>query len=937
MGDRAPNWVYLANPASWAYRDLMGEPVEHNPRNKPRIISASSNVNPLDESIFVSGNSTLTLETAVGCDGRTHTFVKTDSGTTLTIACTGSETIDGAATISTGTQYSAVSVRSDGSNWFSFRIPMDLLLFLQSGSGAVSRSAQAKIREIAVTPQDFGATGVSTQDATTALNNAYSRASSIAGELQLPPGEYRFTSQLTWNGRVNVRGIGRQEQVTLLKDGAFDGVLVTGGGQYCVYENFMVGGVAGNTSSGIRIDQGHFMEMRNVISRDHGLHGVHITNGLVGRYIGVLAVANGGDGIRLEPLAGGFINSNTLINCEGILNTGVGFNHIAGDQCVAINLLAEQNTGGGIKVSSGAANSYQVYLESNSTHGLKILSSATRTDINLLLDDVLTYQDDGLHTKISGPGIGSGYTNVYGLQPPLPTSGAGRDLAVIGGHASSSGNGGNLLLRGGDGAGAGVKGLVDISTVSIIGGSISSLTYLSTTAISTGTLRALTNISSATVSTGSIFANAFLVATNISSATVSTGTLFATDVQAVSRVSTASVSTASLFAVTQVSTLLALVNTNVSSASVSTASLSAGTQVSTGLLRAVTNVTSATVSTASLYAGTEISTALARVVTNVSSATVSSASVYATAQVSTLLALVNTNVSSASISTASLFAGTQVSTGIVRAVTNVTSATVSTASIYGTTQVSTALALVNTNLSSATVSTASIFATWVTTATISSNFIRVSDNISTETISTARIFVGENLSSASVSTADLSGATRVSSLSVSTISLYATTYVSTAAISTITLRATSTVDISGATAGQIKFPATQNSSADANTLDDYEEGTWTPIDSSGGSLSFTNPEGFYTKNGNVVTASFSLTYPVTADVNLNSIGGLPFTSGSSSGRNCGFLSYDNSGVVHHLRVGASNTVVRLSNTAGADSMNSVLSGAEIRGCAVYSI
>src|SRR4030066_820181 len=30
------------------------------------------------------------------------------------------------------------------------------------------------------------------------------------------------------------------------------------------------------------------------------------------------------------------------------------------------------------------------------------------------------------------------------------------------------------------------------------------------------------------------------------------------------------------------------------------------------------------------------------------------------------------------------------------------------------------------------------------------------------------------------------------------------------------------------TGGQIKFPATQNASADANTLDDYEEGTFTP-------------------------------------------------------------------------------------------------------------
>jgi len=41
------------------------------------------------------------------------------------------------------------------------------------------------------------------------------------------------------------------------------------------------------------------------------------------------------------------------------------------------------------------------------------------------------------------------------------------------------------------------------------------------------------------------------------------------------------------------------------------------------------------------------------------------------------------------------------------------------------------------------------------------------------------------------------------------------------------------LDISGASAGQIKFPATQNASADANTLDDYEEGTWTAVLSDG--------------------------------------------------------------------------------------------------------
>ena len=65
------------------------------------------------------------------------------------------------------------------------------------------------------------------------------------------------------------------------------------------------------------------------------------------------------------------------------------------------------------------------------------------------------------------------------------------------------------------------------------------------------------------------------------------------------------------------------------------------------------------------------------------------------------------------------------------------------------------------------------------------------------------------------------------------------------------------LDLTGATAGQIKFPATQNASSDVNTLDDYEEGTWTPV--IGGSTSesgqaYTYQLGRYQKVGRMVTA-----------------------------------------------------------------------------------
>jgi hypothetical protein len=88
------------------------------------------------------------------------------------------------------------------------------------------------------------------------------------------------------------------------------------------------------------------------------------------------------------------------------------------------------------------------------------------------------------------------------------------------------------------------------------------------------------------------------------------------------------------------------------------------------------------------------------------------------------------------------------------------------------------------------------------------------------------------------------------------------------------------------TGGQITFPATQSASSDANTLDDYEEGTWTPTvagDTTAGSYTYSTQSGAYTKIGRVVTAHFTLTGITTSSAGSGSIkiAGLPFTSAGS--------------------------------------------------------
>jgi hypothetical protein len=87
---------------------------------------------------------------------------------------------------------------------------------------------------------------------------------------------------------------------------------------------------------------------------------------------------------------------------------------------------------------------------------------------------------------------------------------------------------------------------------------------------------------------------------------------------------------------------------------------------------------------------------------------------------------------------------------------------------------------------------------------------------------------------------------------------------------------TGLTDISAATSGQIKFPATQNASSNANTLDDYEEGTWTP--SLGGTATYDIRTGTYTKVGNVVTITGSIRPSSLGTGSTNTLTGLPFSA-----------------------------------------------------------
>jgi hypothetical protein len=99
-----------------------------------------------------------------------------------------------------------------------------------------------------------------------------------------------------------------------------------------------------------------------------------------------------------------------------------------------------------------------------------------------------------------------------------------------------------------------------------------------------------------------------------------------------------------------------------------------------------------------------------------------------------------------------------------------------------------------------------------------------------------------------------------------------------ALVEMLTLKTTGVVSLP---IGQLLFPATQNPSSNVNTLDDYEEGNWTPTDQSGAGLTFTVSGATYVKVGKLVHVTFQFAYPATASGANAVVGGLPFLTQTS--------------------------------------------------------
>jgi hypothetical protein len=126
----------------------------------------------------------------------------------------------------------------------------------------------------------------------------------------------------------------------------------------------------------------------------------------------------------------------------------------------------------------------------------------------------------------------------------------------------------------------------------------------------------------------------------------------------------------------------------------------------------------------------------------------------------------------------------------------------------------------------------------------------------------------------------------------------------------------------------ITFPATQSASTDANTLDDYEEGNWTPVlgaDTTNPTVTYDAQVGTYTKIGRMVMIQMYIgTTARTGGSGNVRITGLPFTAANSSASYCGVTPSQAQNITGATTVGvrpfANQAYLELMNNSGATNV-----------------
>ena len=157
-----------------------------------------------------------------------------------------------------------------------------------------------------------------------------------------------------------------------------------------------------------------------------------------------------------------------------------------------------------------------------------------------------------------------------------------------------------------------------------------------------------------------------------------------------------------------------------------------------------------------------------------------------------------------------------------------------------------------------------------------------------------------------------------------------------------TSAATTLADFSADGAQKIEFKADGSATfagdvTAPNLVSEYETGSWTPTDRSGGSQNAFTSQGRYTRVGNLVFCTFDITWPTTSDTQ-NAAVSLPFTAlgDTTNLQGSGSVSWTDYGANVFFYSGSYYDRFNILNTTNNNALiNSQLSGHRIIGSFTY--
>ncbi len=127
-----------------------------------------------------------------------------------------------------------------------------LVGFIQSGSGAVATTVQAKLRET-VSVTDFGAVGDGVADDTAAIQATITRVTAAGGIVHFPPGTYKILGTITIAaGKITLQGSGRDATNLLFANGSSDCIVMNSGTTQLYRSNIYDLTVTGSSKTGGR-------------------------------------------------------------------------------------------------------------------------------------------------------------------------------------------------------------------------------------------------------------------------------------------------------------------------------------------------------------------------------------------------------------------------------------------------------------------------------------------------------------------------------------------------------------------------------------------------------------------------------------------------------------------------------------------------------------